>query len=273
MQRLNGKIILSGTGLHSGVGCEVTIEPYDAQYVIMRSGDEEYPLHMLKSDGSKRGSDYIFPSGTVIRTCEHVLSALAGLGIYSGVRITIDGGEMPGLDGCAEEVCTQIKSHSYEDGEGERGINICHAVIVSNEDRTRFVAAFPADVLHITYTVEYDTVGVQIYDYAHTPGKYITDIAPARTFAYEREIEYLRSRGMALGGSLDNAIVIGDTVHAKGGLRWCNEFVRHKVLDLIGDLSSIGRAINGHIIAVRAGHELHLRLAERLKGEIASGRN
>ena len=264
---------MTGPGLHSGRECVLTIEPYDSPEVIMRSGDDEYPLRLLKSDGTKRGSDYIFPDGSSIRTCEHVLSALAGTGIYSGVRVTADGGEMPALDGCAEEVCSQIMSHSHDDGEELQGINIARPVIVSNDDRTRFVAAFPADVLHITYTVEYETVGTQIYDYTHSPGKYIADIASARTFAYERDIEYLRSHGMALGGSLDNAILIGSTVYAKGGLRWENEFVRHKVLDLIGDLSSIGRPLNAHIIAVRAGHDLHLKLAEKLKGDLASGRN
>ena len=75
----------------------------------------------------------------------------------------------------------------------------------------------------------------------------------------------MRSHGMALGGSLDNAIVVGEKIQAKGGLRWKDEFVRHKVLDLIGDLASLGRPLNAHIIAMRAGHELHLKLAEKLK--------
>ena len=95
---------------------------------------------------------------------------------------------------------------------------------------------------------------------------YADDIAPARTFAMKRDIEYLRSHGMALGGSLKNAIVIGESIEAEGGLRWQNEFVRHKVLDLIGDLYSVGCPLKAHVIAMRAGHDLHLRLAEKMKG-------
>ncbi len=81
-----------------------------------------------------------------------------------------------------------------------------------------------------------------------------------------RDIEYLRSQGMALGGTLDNAIAVGETIQAKGGLHWPDEFARHKVLDIIGDLAAAGRPINAHIIAVKAGHELHLKLAEKLRG-------
>lgn len=268
--RLNGIISLEGVGLHSGKMCRLTIEPYDSPSVVMRSGHEEAPLCTLKSSGTNRGSDYTFPGGTVIRTCEHVLSALAGLGVYEGVRVSVDGGEMPALDGCAETLCREIMSHSRDEGHEIRGVDVREPVIVSSNDRTRFVAAFPNDGLHVTYTVEYETVGTQILDYVHSPESYAANIAPARTFAYERDIEYLRSHGMALGGSLDNAILIGKTIQAKGGLRWENEFVRHKVLDLIGDLASLGRPLNAHIIAVRAGHELHLRLAEKLKEDTQS---
>ena len=273
IMRLNGKILLEGVGLHSGKICRLSVEPYESGEVILSCGDEEAPLHTLRTSGTNRGSDYIFPGGSVIRTCEHVLSALGGLGIYSGVRVAVDGGEMPALDGCTETLCREIMSHSENDGHEVRGADIRRPVIVSSDDRTRFVAAFPCDALHITYTVEYENVGTQILDYVHSPENYAANIAPARTFAYERDIEYLRAHGMALGGTLDNAILIGDTIQAKGGLRWENEFVRHKVLDIIGDLASVGRPVNAHIIAVRAGHELHLRLAEKLKEDIQVGRN
>ena len=82
------------------------------------------------------------------------------------------------------------------------------------------------------------------------------------------DIEYLRSQGMALGGSLDNAIVVGKEIQASGGLHWENEFVRHKILDLIGDLAALGKPLKAHIIAMKAGHELHLKLTEKLKGVI-----
>ena len=269
MRRLNGIIRFEGLGLHCGKKCSLTIEPCDAPEVMMN----EIPLRMLKTNGNNRGSDYIFPDGSEIRTCEHVLSVLYGTGIYSGVRVIVDGGEMPALDGCAKTLCDEIVSHSYDDGHEVPSLEVIEPVIVSNDDRTRFVAAFPCNNLHITYTVEYERVGAEVYDYTHTTVNYINDIAGARTFAMERDIKYLRSHGMALGGTLDNAILIGDTIQAKGGLRWPNEFVRHKVLDLVGDLSSLGRPLNAHIIAMRAGHELHLKLTERLKGDTEIARD
>ncbi len=270
--KINGKILLKGLGLHSGRECELLIEPYDCEEILMRSENNELPLSKFELNGTNRGSDYIFPDGSKIKTCEHVLSALTGMGIYSGARITVTGGEMPALDGCGKLLSGEILKHSVDDDPFaingpllKEGTQDSGGVIVSTEDKKRFVAAFPSDRLHITYTVEYDFIGTQIFDYEHSPKNYYENIASARTFAMEADINYLRSHGMALGGSLDNAIVVGEKIQAKGGLRWENEFVRHKVLDLIGDLASIGRPFNAHIIACRAGHELHLKLAEKLR--------
>lgn len=261
MRRLNGIIRVEGVGLHSGKKCVLTIEPCDAPEVMMNG----VPLRELRTRGTNRGSDYIFPDDSEIRTCEHVLSALYGMEIYSGVSLNVDGGEMPAIDGCSSFLIGEILSNSDEDGHEVPSLEVHEPVIVSNEDRTRFIAAFPCDCLHVTYTVEYEKVGAQVYDYTHTPGHYVFEISEARTFVLERDIEYLRSHGMALGGTLDNAIVIGKTIHAKRGIRWPDEFVRHKVLDLIGDLASLSRPLKAHIIAVRAGHELHLKLTEKLK--------
>ena len=266
MRRLTGKIILEGRGLHSGNECRATLEPFDSPNVIMRTADDESPLRLLKTDGTKRGSDYIFTGGERVRTCEHVLSALGGLMIFSGVRITVEGGEMPGLDGCSKTVCEEIMRKSFDDSEAVSHKKLREPLMVSSDDGMRFVCAFPADEFHITYTVEYENVGVQTLDYVPGLMNYADDIAPARTFAMKRDREYLRSHGMALGGSLKNAIVIGESIEAEGGLRWQNEFVRHKVLDLIGDLYSVGCSLKAHVIAMRAGHDLHLRLAEKMKG-------
>ena len=265
MRKLNGKIELSGLGLHSGNECCVTIEPYDTPEVILRTGNEESPLRHLKTDGTKRGSDYIFPDGERVRTCEHVFSALCGTGVFSGVRITVEGGEMPALDGCAKCVTEAIMSNSDIADTGIEHRMLCEPLMVSSEDGKRFACAFPCDEFRITYTVEYPYVGVQTFDY--TGGmNYAEEIAPARTFAMKSEVEYLRSHGMALGGTLENAILIGEVIEANGGLHWENEFVRHKVLDLIGDIYSTGYPMKAHIIAMRAGHDIHLRLAEKMKG-------
>ena len=262
---LNGKIILTGKGLHSGQDCTLTIEPCNSPEILMRSGENELPLRKLGLSGTNRGSDYIYPDGTRVRTCEHVLSALAGLGIWSGVRLTVSGGEMPALDGCSRAVCDALRREGS--AVREEALNLSEAVCVYGEDRNRFVAALPyQEGLRITYMVEYKYIGAQVFEYVQNPESYYSEVSCARTFAMQSDIDYLRSHGMALGGSLDNAIVIGESIQAKGGLHWPDEFVRHKVLDILGDLAAVGRPVNAHIIAVKAGHELHLKLSEKLRG-------
>ena len=146
---------------------------------------------------------------------------------------------------------------------------ITEPLIVYSEDKTRFVAAFPSDELHITYTVEYKYIGAQVFDFTFTPENYYREISSARTFAMLSDIEYLRAHGMALGGSLDNAIAISENgIQASGGLHWPDEFVRHKVLDLIGDMAATGKRLKAHIIAMKAGHELHLRLSEKIRAKL-----
>ena len=190
------------------------------------------------------------------------------MGIYSGVRVSVEGGEMPALDGCARTLCDEIMRHSDTSDEAHDALSITEPLIVYSDDRTRFVAAFPCDELRITYTVEYQYIGAQVFDFTLTPAQYYREISGARTFAMLSEIEYLRAHGMALGGSIDNAIAISENgIQASGGLRWPDEFVRHKALDLIGDLAAVGKPLKAHIIAMKAGHELHLRLSEKLRGE------
>ena len=263
--RLNGKIILKGIGLHSGSECKVEIEPCDSKMILLN----DVPVANLNLNGTNRGSDYIFPDGERIRTCEHVLSGLYGMGIYSGVRVSVTGGEMPALDGCAKTLCDEIMNHSDMKDESHDVFRITEPLIVYSEDKTRFVAAFPSDELHITYTVEYKYIGAQVFDFTFTPENYYREISSARTFAMLSDIEYLRAHGMALGGSLDNAIAISENgIQASGGLHWPDEFVRHKVLDLIGDMAATGKRLKAHIIAMKAGHELHLKLSEKIRAKM-----
>ena len=269
MRILKNKIELSGQGLHSGKICNLKIEPCESDKIILNGLE----INKFELDGSSRGSDYIFPDGTKIRTCEHVLSALTGCGIWFNVKINVDGGEMPALDGCAELLSGEIlKNSETVSAENKNKILRITKPIIIRENNKRFVAAFPTDdseeKLLINYMVEYDYIGAQILDFEYSPENYIKNISRARTFAYERDINYLRSHGMAMGGNLENAILVGEKITASGGLRWPDEFVRHKILDLIGDLTAVGVPIYAHIIALRAGHDLHLKLAKKIREEI-----
>lgn len=261
---------LSGVGLHSGRECRLRVSPPvgvspGAGTLSLAAEGAELPICQLALEGTGRGSDYIFPDGRRIRTCEHVLAALTGMGVWEA-RLEVEGGEMPALDGCAERTVREILACSEPCEEGPTSLALSGSFSVGTEER--FVAAFPAPELHITYVVSYNAsvIGTQMLDFTANPQDFQEQIARARTFAMAAEIEALRAHGMALGGTLENAILVGDTgVQAAGGLRWPDEFVRHKTLDLIGDLAALGRPLRAHVVAVRAGHELHLKFAERLR--------
>lgn len=262
-RRLAGSFTINGVGLHSGRDCSVRVEPCDE--LVLSAEGMSLPISKLALTGSGRGSDYTFPNGVRIRTCEHVLSALTGMGVW-GARLTVEGGEMPAVDGCAESVARHVLHLSDECHEAPAALNLAEPISVGCGDR--FVAAFPSPVFRVTCAVKYSAkvIGAQIFDFDGEADDFLAEISRARTFAMASDIEYLRSHGMALGGSLDNAILVhDDRVEASGGLRWNDEFARHKALDLIGDLAALGRPLCAHVTAVRAGHELHLRLVERLR--------
>ena len=263
-RRLVRPLSFSGTGLHSGLECSLRILPAEGGIVLASEG-QEAPIEAMALSGSGRGSDYLFPDGSRIRTCEHVLAALTGLGVW-GARLEVDGGEMPALDGCAARVGAAVMENSEPCGEAPAPLSLSASLRVGDE--SRFVVAFPAEGLHVTCVVRYDApvIGVQMLEFSWSAEGFLERVARARTFAMAREIEALRAQGLALGGTLDNAILVeGASARASGGLHWPDEFVRHKALDLIGDLAALGRPLCAHLVAVKAGHELHLQMTERLR--------
>ncbi|MBR1671760.1 MAG: UDP-3-O-acyl-N-acetylglucosamine deacetylase [Fretibacterium sp.] len=269
-RRLTGEFVLRGVGLHSGQDCVLRVSPAEGG-LFLSAGGTELPIEQLGLDGSSRGADYIFPDGRRIRTCEHVLSALTGMGVWEA-RLSVEGGEMPALDGCAGRASEEILRNSEPCGEGLESFKLASPLIVGAGER--LVAAFPAPEFRITYIVRYDTpvIGTQMLSVVVGPEEFYGGISQARTFAMASEIEALRAHGMALGGSLDNAILVGESdVQAAGGLRWPDEFVRHKALDLVGDMAALGRPLRAHVVAMRAGHDLHLRLAGRLRRLAGAG--
>jgi UDP-3-O-[3-hydroxymyristoyl] N-acetylglucosamine deacetylase len=257
-----------GKGLHSGRESRLLIEPSDDVLTLGVDG-KYHALSEFSLSGGARGSDLIFPEGnTRVRTCEHVLSALCGSGVWRA-RLTLGGAdsesiEMPGLDGCAEDLAKEIYENSEPTDDAPAPLRLSCPVNVGDE--SRFIAALPSESFHVTYVIDYDAapIGVQILDWSGED--YLANIAPARTFALSRDIETLRAAGLTLGASLDNAILVNcDGIETVGGLRFPDEFARHKTLDLTGDLACLGRPLAAHVLAVRAGHALHLQLVERLR--------
>lgn len=264
-RKLLSSVSWSGTGLHSGELCEVTVSKSDNPLSISVRGSEAVPISKLSCSGSSRGSDLTFPNGEKVRTVEHLLAAIAGLGLWRSV-ISVEGPEVPAVDGCSETFSLGLIASS-EISDCEDALSLYAPVCFERGGASVF--ALPSEKFCITYVIEYDNsqIGTQMFDYEENDGSlFVGEISRARTFALERDIKLLRENGMALGGSLDNAILVCENeIKTAGGLRYKDEFVRHKVLDLIGDLALVGRPLNAHIVAIRAGHAPHLAMVEKLR--------
>lgn len=207
-------------------------------------------------------------NGTVVKTVEHVLAALAGLEV-DNVFVEVDGGEVPAMDGSAAPFVHMIRSAGRIPQERRQPyLKIVRPIEVSDGDRT--VRIEPSATTRITYSIHYNhpLIRKQSYVYDWSADSFGHEVAEARTFAFLKEVEGLWARGLAKGGSLHNTVVLSeDTILNESGLRFADEFVRHKVLDLIGDLSLLGVPFIGHLIADRSGHALHTRLVQKLLGQ------
>lgn len=202
-----------------------------------------------------------------VQTVEHVLSALAGLGIDNAI-VELDANEPPIADGSAREYCRMIRSAGLAAQPETREIfAIKNPVEVLAGDTT--LTIFPADTFRISCTSS-DREGrfTQFYSFELTPEGWEKEISAARTFCFYEEIEYLIKNGLIRGGSLENAVVIReDAVLTNEPLRYNEEFVRHKILDIIGDLALVGRPLAGHIVAIKPSHSANCELARRLTAE------
>lgn len=265
--KLNGEVCFSGVGLHSGNPCSVRVSPHEGEGTFLSTGGSVWRL----SDGSPKGDGRCtllsFPDGQTVLTVEHLLGAVAGLGL-DGINIEVVGGEVPSLDGSAGPfVKGLLESGIRQEGEFSP-IEIPHAISLDDTAGEKSIVAIPSKAFRITYVIDYQStaIGTQCLSLDLSRDNFVEDIASCRTFALMEEVSKLRDMGLSLGGSLENAVVVdGMEVLAKGGLRYRDEFVRHKILDLIGDLSLLGRPLAAHVIAIRAGHSLHHGLAEIIK--------
>ena len=263
-QRLKKELRLSGVGIHSGVEIQLHIAPGDPKTGIrfFRQGHENIPIPCdARYALSAARATLLEKDGQRIRTPEHLLSALYGLGI-SCADITMSDEEVPILDGSAKVFADAFLEAGLETLPPMAIPAITTPISVQGPHGSS-ATVLPDTVRRFTYLLHFPNsfVGYQYYSFLWTPEGYITDIAPARTFGFRHEIEALKAQGLALGGSLDNAVVIGDDGYMNA-LRFPDELVRHKVLDLIGDMALVGTPFTGHVIGVASGHALHARLAQ-----------
>ncbi|MBK8013249.1 MAG: UDP-3-O-acyl-N-acetylglucosamine deacetylase [Deltaproteobacteria bacterium] len=262
----------SGVGLHSGVTTNFCIRPAepDTGIVFVRtdlSPHVEIPAH-ARHVVATRLATTIGAASATIGTVEHVLATLYGLGV-DNARIEVDGPEMPILDGSAADFVELIcaSGGTVAQRRPKRFLVVRRAVEVEDADTGRFVRLEPATSFHIRASIDFDhpLVSNQRFEIAVSDTAFVREIARARTFCFAKDIEKMRAAGLALGGSVENAVVIDDfSIRNPDGLRFPDEFVRHKVLDAIGDLSLVGAPIIGRYIGVRGGHMMNASLISSL---------
>lgn len=202
--------------------------------------------------------------GVLISTTEHLLSAFVGMGVDNAV-IELDNLELPILDGSARPFIDLIKKAGVRKQRRPRTyLRILHPLEV--REGNKFIGVYPADTYSVSYTINFPhpMIGRESFSLELTNGQYVSNIASARTFGFLHEAEAMRQQGLIRGASRENALVLTRVGLENPPLRFDDEFVRHKILDLIGDLALIGRRILGKVVADRAGHAMHTALVSRL---------
>jgi UDP-3-O-[3-hydroxymyristoyl] N-acetylglucosamine deacetylase len=204
-------------------------------------------------------------NGVTISTVEHLMSAFSGMGVDNAV-VEVDAPEVPIMDGSARPFVDLLKDVGTRvQGKGKKLLVIKDKIAVSEGEGTAML--LPSPEFRITYKIEFNhpAIGVQSYHMNFSDVSYEEEICAARTFGFLRDVEYLQAKGLALGGSLKNAVVLDDRrIINKDGLRFPDEFVKHKILDAIGDLSLLGIPIIGHFVAYKSGHRLNNLLLKEL---------
>jgi UDP-3-O-[3-hydroxymyristoyl] N-acetylglucosamine deacetylase len=249
----------SGVGLHSGKAVSLRLKPAPVNYGIkfVRTDLPDppcIPAHFNRVVDTSLAT-VIGYKGCIVSTIEHLMASLAGLGIDNAV-VELDSFEMPIMDGSAGPFTALIRSAGIEVQPGPRCFFVVKAPITLEKDG-KSVAVYPSNTFKITYTIDYANplIGRQTLSLDITDQSFEQEICRARTFGFLHEYEYMKQFGLALGGSLDNTVVIDeDEVVNPEGLRYPDEFIRHKILDCIGDFSMIGLPILGHIVVSKSGH-------------------
>ena len=206
----------------------------------------------------------LMKKGVLISTTEHLLSAFVGMGIDNAI-VELDNLELPILDGSARPFIDLIKAAGVRKQRRPRSyIKILRPIEL--REGNKFIGVYPANSYSVSYTINFPhpLIGRETFSLELSNGQYVSNIASARTFGFLHEAEAMRQQGLIRGASSDNAVVLTRDGLVNPPLRFRDEFVRHKILDLIGDLALIGRRILGRVVADRAGHALHTALVSRL---------
>ena len=250
-----------GIGLHSGVDVALSLLPAPPGHGIrvrrddVAAGTGEIPVDLDHVVNNRLSTVVGNRHGVTVATVEHLMAALSGIGI-DNVLVALDGPEIPAMDGSAAPFVALIERAGVRDqGAPRRAIRLCKPVRVENGAAS--IAMTPSDAFSIEFQIEFDSPAIarQARSVEFANGAFVDDIAPARTFGFVDDVDRLRRAGFARGASLENAIAIDrERVVNRDGLRFDDEFVRHKILDCVGDLYLAGAPILARVVAVRSGH-------------------
>ena len=259
-------VAANGVGIHRGQQTRLRLRPAwpNAGIVFFRTDLGQAIPARAENVRDVASATTLGLRGAEAGTVEHILAALAGAGV-TNVYIDLDGPEVPILDGSALPFVQMLRRA----GVLEQGVSVPEMrvkAVVRVGEKDRWVELRPANELVIDYRISFDSraVGRQRFVATVTPQRFASAIAPARTFGFLNEVAALRSRGLARGGSLDNCVVVDGSRVLSGRLRFRDEFVRHKVLDLLGDLALLEYPLRAHVVANRAGHALHVEALQAL---------
>lgn len=260
-----------GVGLHSGEVAKLRLcpAPKDHGVVFARSGARGTALVPACPEAvvSTRNATCLARDGARVQTVEHLLAALLALGV-DNVRIELEGSEVPAMDGSARPFADLLaRSGTEEQCAPRRTLEVLRCVEVIRGERS--IRVEPARAFAIDYTIDFDHAAIgrqQVVFDSLNAAVFLEELAPARTFGFFEQVQSLRNQGLARGSSLENTVVLGERgVLNPEGLRFADEFVRHKVVDLIGDVALQGGWLAGRITVERGGHALHHALWEALR--------
>jgi len=266
-QTIRGVVECSGIGLHSGarVSLRLLPAPPGSGIVFRRTDLDGFEVEATGRNVARVSyATSLMKKAVLISTTEHLLAALMGMGIDNAI-VELDNLELPILDGSALPFVEMVQRAGIRK---QRRRRICMRILRSVELREgdKFIAIYPAESYSVSYRINFPhpMIGAETYTSELTPEVFQREIAPARTFGFLQDERAMRNMGLIRGVSRENCIVLDRDTVTNGPLRYPDEFVRHKMLDLIGDLALLGRRILGRVVADRAGHAMHTAMVARL---------
>ena len=269
-QTIQSEFSIFGVGLHSGKKVNITIQPANVNNGIKFIRTDLKNNNIIQALWSNVSSTNLCTTisndeGVSVSTIEHLMSALSGMHV-DNANILINSTEVPIMDGSSLPFVELLENNGVINQEIDRQIILVKKeIMVSNKDS--YTKITPNKEFSIDFEIDFSShlINKQACQLQLINGNYKSDISSARTFGFEKDVDYLRSQGLALGGSLDNAVVIGENqILNKEGLRFDDEFVRHKILDSIGDLYLAGNPIQGYFYGRKSGHFLNNQLLRKL---------